>query len=225
MATKATKMKGVGTTARPSALATKSQAAAATVDPFKTRKTNDKPSKSANDVVIPPPDIQEAIDAFREDQAQAKHFEGEAAVQKNTISGFATEEYAKRLMHGQPGSFKMQGLTSTVLYVVTDSSSGLTEEERDEFAKKWGKAAAEKLIVKDYGSVRFNADVLEAHYDEVVQALQVLPPEVLGNLFKPMMLKAAPEAQQLVRSLAKDEGEAQAMLDGTLGIKPKNYLR
>ena len=63
---------------------------------FKTRKTRE-PEADAGDTLTPPEQIAQAIDAFREAQEQAKHFEGEATFKKtwfwnipsaNTPSGF-----------------------------------------------------------------------------------------------------------------------------------------
>src|SRR5262249_38710330 len=118
------------------------KAAAGKVDPFKTRKTKtDAPA--ASDTITPPKDVAEAIDAFRECQEQAKHFEGEATIHKDVILNFSEEEYTKRLFNGMGKSFKILGEETMVTYVIMDSSAGLTDEDAEEFSRRWGKQAAE----------------------------------------------------------------------------------
>lgn len=191
------------------------------VDPFKTRKTRTEVAK-AGDTLTPPPEVAEAIDAFREAQDQAKHFEGEATIHKNTILGFSEEEYVKRLISGKNKSFKILGDETMVTYVVMDSSAGLSDEDVEEFSKNFGRKAAEDLIVRDYGSIKFDAKVLEENYDAVVEALQVLPGDVLENLFKPMLHKARSGAAEGAKAYTKKPDELLEMLKA---LKIKNYIR
>jgi len=191
-------------------------------DPFKTRKTKTETAKAAGDTLTPPAEVAEAIDAFREAQDQAKHFEGEATIHKNTILAYSEEEYAKRLHSGKNKSFKVLGDETMVTYVVMDASAGLTEEDAEEFAKNFGKEAAEDLIVRDYASLRFDAKVLEENYAEVVEALQTLPSDILDNLFKPMLMKARPGAAEAAKHYAKDADE---LLEIIKTLKIKNYIR
>jgi hypothetical protein len=191
------------------------------VDPFKTRKSK-TPESSAGDTISPPAAVAEAIDAFREAQDQAKHFEGEATIHKNTILEFSEEEYVKRLVSGKNTSFKVLGDETMVTYVVMDASAGLSEDDMEEFAKNFGREAAEDLIVRDYASVKFDAKVLAAHYDEVVEALQALPAEVLENLFRPMLMKARPGAAEAAKGYSKKPDELLEMLKA---LKIKNYIR
>lgn len=191
------------------------------VDPFKTRKSKAEETR-AGDTLTPPHEIAEAIDAFRECQDQAKHFEGEATVHKNAILGFAEEEYIKRLQSGKNTSFKILGDETMVTYVVMDASAGLSEEDVEEFAKNFGRQAAEDLIVRDYSSIKFDAKVLEANYDAVVEALQTLPEDVLSNLFKPMLMKARSGAAEGAKHYAK---KADDLLEMHKALKIKNYIR
>lgn len=191
------------------------------VDPFKTRKSKTEDA-DAGDTLSPPEEIAAAIDAFRECQDQAKHFEGEATIHKNAILGFAEEEYVKRLSGGKNTSFKVLGDETMVTYVVMDASAGLSEEDVEEFAKIYGRKAAEDLIVRDFASIKFDAKVLEANYDAVVEALQALPAEVLENLFKPMLMKARSGAAEAAKSYAKKPDELLEMLKA---LKIKNYIR
>ncbi len=191
-------------------------------DPFKTRKTKTESAKAAGDTLTPPAEVMEAIDAFREAQDQAKHFEGEATIHKNTILDYATEEYAKRLHSGKNKSFKVLGDETMVTYVVMDASAGLTEEDADDFSKSFGQKAAEDLIVRDFASLRFDPKVLEENYDEVVEALQALPDNVLENLFKPMLMKARPGAAEAAKHYAKSPEDLQEIIKA---LKIKNYIR
>lgn len=191
------------------------------VDPFKTRKTKSENS-DANDTISPPAEVAEAIDQFRECQDQAKHFEGEATIHKNTILSYAENEYVKRLLNGKDNSFKVLGEETMVTYVVMDSSAGLTEEDVEEFAKNYGEKAAEDLITRDYGSIKFDAKVLEENYEAVVDALQVLPEEVLSNLFKPMLMKAKSGAAEKAKQYAKKPDD---LLEILKSLRIKNYIR
>jgi hypothetical protein len=191
------------------------------VDPFKTKKVKTE-NAQASDTISPPKEIAEAIDAFRECQDQAKHFEGEATIHKDMILSFSEEEYVKRLLNGKDSSFKVLGEETMVTYVVVDGSAGLTEEDVEEFAKNWGKEAAEDLIVRDFGSIKFDAKVLEANYDAVVEALQTLPEDILENLFKPMLMKARPGAADSAMRYAKKPDDLLEMLKA---LRIKNYIR
>lgn len=191
------------------------------VDPFKTKKTKAPPS-SASDTVTPPVEIARAIDQFRAAQDQYKHFEGEMTIYKDQIMTYSTQQYTTRVFSGMGASFKVLGEETMVTYVVMDSSAGLTEEDATELAQRWGEEAAEELVVRDYGSVKFDAAVLEANYDAVVEALQVLPPAVLENLFKPMLMKAKPGAVEAAKRYAKTPQELQELLKQ---LKMKNYIR
>jgi hypothetical protein len=191
------------------------------VDPFKTKKTKSDATR-AGDTISPPKDVAAAIDAFRECQDQAKHFEGEATIHKNLILSYSEEEYVKRLLNGKNTSFKVLGEETMVTYVVMDASAGLTEDDVEEFKKTWGEEAAEELIERDFASIKFDAKVLETNYDAVVEALQTLPEEVLQNLFKPMLMKAKSGAAETAKSYAKKPDDLLEMLKQ---LKIKNYIR
>lgn len=191
------------------------------IDPFKTKKTKTEVSKSG-DTISPPPEVAEAIDAFRECQDQAKHFEGEATIHKNVVLNFSENEYVKRLLSGKNTSFKVLGEETMVTYVVMDASAGLTDEDVEEFTNNYGEKAAEDLIVRDFASIKFDAKVLEANYEAVVEALQVLPADVLENLFKPMLYKARPGAAEGAKHYAK---KADDLLDILKTLRIKNYIR
>ncbi len=191
------------------------------IDPFKTKKTK-APASKTNDTVTPPAPVAEAIDKFREYQEQARHFEGEATIHKDKVQDFCQAEYTRRLANGVQGSFKILGDETMVTYVVTESSAGLSDEDRDRIAERWGVDAANELIVRDYQSIRFDGEVLAANYDEIVGALQSLKPEVLERLFKPMLMKAAPGAVQAAKKYAKAPGEMQEIIKD---LKIKNYIK
>ncbi|MGE3683496.1 MAG: hypothetical protein AB7G93_17370 [Bdellovibrionales bacterium] len=191
------------------------------VDPFKTKKTKTETS-DASDTISPPKPVAEAIDAFRECQDQAKYFEGEATIHKNAILEYSETEYVKRLLGGKNKSFKLLGEQTMVTYVVMDSSAGLTEEDVQEFVKNFGEEAADDLIAKDFSSIKFDAKVLEANYEAVVDALQTLPADVLENLFKPMLMKASSGAAERAKKYAQTPDE---LLEILKSLKIKNYIR
>jgi len=82
--------------------------------------------------------------------------------------------------------------------------------------------SAGELIVRDYASIRFDAKVLEANYDAVVEALQVLPEQVLTKLFKDMSMKAKPGAVEAAKRYAKTPEDMQELVKQ---LKIKNYIR
>ena len=190
-------------------------------DLFKTRKTRE-PEAQAGDTLTPPKPVAQAIDLFREAQEQARHFEGEATIQKDVILDYSQREHAKRLLKGKGKSFKVMGEQSMVTYVVMDSSAGLTEEDVDSFSERWGKDAADDLIVRDFASIRFDGAVLEANYDVIAKALQSLPKDILENLFKPMLMKAKPGAAEKAKEYVKSSEDLAEILQQ---LKIKNYIR
>jgi hypothetical protein len=190
-------------------------------DVFKTRKTRE-PEQVAGDTITPPAEIAQAIDAFRDAQEQAKHFEGEATVQKDAINDYSLGEFAKRSLKGKNHSFKLLGEQSMVTYVVMDASAGLTEEDVEAFKERWGEKAADDLIARDFASIRFDGEVLEANYEAVVEALQTLPKDVLENLFKPMLLKAKKGAVERAKNYAKSPQELRELIQQ---LKIRNYIR
>lgn len=191
------------------------------IDPFKTRKSKAK-TVSGSEPLSPPDEIKEAIDNFREKQEQAKHFEGEATIYKDSVLNYCQAEYSKKAVKGQTSSFKVIGSEAMVHYVVQNSSAGLTEEEFFEFEQQWGEKAANELITRDFASIKFEPKVLEQHYDQIVDALQVLPEEILDNLFKPMLMKAAPGALEKLANFTKS---SEDFLELMKQLKIKNYIK
>lgn len=192
-------------------------------DLFKVRKTKADISTPKNaDYIVPPDEIKSAIDSYRAAQDQAKHYEGEATVYKDTIIEYAASEYAKRAFSGDVKGFKMNGEEASVHYIVQDSSSGLSEEEYAEFIDAFGEKAANELIVRDFASIRFDAKILETHYEEVVEALQKLRPEILESLFKPMLMKAASDVAHKAKRYARSPEDFARMVRL---LKIKNYIK
>lgn len=109
-----------------------------------------------------------------------------------------------------------------VTYVVMDASAGLTEEEVETFRERWGDAATEELVTRDFSSIRFDGEVLEANYDAVVEALESLPEDVQDTLFKPMLLKAKAGAVETAKKYAKN---AEDLLELIQQLKIRNYIR
>jgi hypothetical protein len=188
---------------------------------FKTRKTRES-EPDQGDTITPPEEIARAIDEFRDAQEQAKHFEAEATMRKDAINDYSRREYCKRVIKGKNRSFKLLGEQSMVTYVVMDASAGLTDDDVEAFKERWGEKAAEDLITRDFASIRFDGEVLEANYDAVVEALQVLPKEVLESLFKPMLLRAKPGAVERAKKYAKSSEE---LIELVQQLKIRNYIR
>lgn len=190
-------------------------------DFFKTRKTREN-EQEAGDTITPPEEIASAIDAFRDAQEQAKHFEGEMTIHKDEINEYSLKEFSKRVLKGKGKSFKLMGEQSMVTYVVMDASAGLTDEDVESFRERWGDKAADDLIVKDLASIRFDGEVFEANYDAIVEALEVLPKDVLENLFKPMLMKAKSGAVERAKNYAKTPEELREIIQH---LKIRNYIR
>lgn len=194
---------------------------AAKTDPFKTRKQREAEPQAA-DTLTPPGEVAEAIDAFREAQEQAKHFEGEATVQKDIIMDYGQTEFSKRAIKGMNRSFKILGDQSMVTFVAMDASAGLTEEDVEAFKERWGEKAADELITRDLASIRFDPEVLEANYEAVVGALQKLPSDIVDALFKPMLMRATPGAVETAKKFAKNAEELREIIQQ---LKIRNYIR
>ena len=191
------------------------------VDPFKTKKSKTE-VREENSTLTPPDEIKQAIDAFRQCQDQAKHFEGEGTVHKDVVLEYCQEEYSKRVFNGQDKTFKVLGDETMISYVIMDSSAGLADEDLEAIKERWGEEAAEELVDRDVRSIRFDPKVLEANYDAVVSALQTLDPDVLENLFKPMLMKAKSGAIEKAKKYAQTPEELKEIMDQ---LKIKNYIR
>lgn len=193
----------------------------AKASPFKTRKTREA-APQVGDTLTPPEEVAQAVDAFRECQEQAKHFEGEATVHKDQIMDYGAAEFSKRALKGMNRSFKILGEQSMVTFVAMDASAGLSEEEVEAFSERWGKKAADELITRDLASIRFDPEVLEANYDAVVKALEALPEDVVENLFRPMLMKAKPGAVEKAKKFAKNAEDLRELIQQ---LKIRNYIR
>lgn len=190
--------------------------AKANIDPFKIRQT--EPARAAPDVVKAPEEIAKHVDAFREAATQAKHFEGQATPHKDAVYDFAKAEFARRAMAGKAGSFKILGEEEAVLFVIADNAKGLTEDEVTELAGELGKdglVKTETLLKKNYTEIRFDPEVLETNYEAVIAALQALPPNVLGTLFKPTTMVAVKGAGEMLRAHAKDPAHYARLIELT----------
>jgi hypothetical protein len=191
------------------------------IDPFTVRKAQNHKGDELEQISAPAK-VADAIEVFRESQELAKQFDEEASVYKEMVLEFAECEHAKRLATGIIRSFKIVGKGREVTFVVTDSSAGITEDEANAFAAKWGRAAADELIVNDFSSIRFDSAVLELNYDAVVHALQALPADVLEKLFKPMLKKSCAGAAEAARKYATQPAEFRELVQQ---LKLKSQLR
>ena len=100
------------------------KAASGKTEIFKGRKSRDgETTGKPSDVIKPPSEVRDAIDAFRDAQAQMKHFEGESTVQKDIINDFSLKEFSKRAMSGKAKSFRLESDENQVMYVVMDTSA------------------------------------------------------------------------------------------------------
>ena len=192
------------------------------IDPFKVKSSKTGTARPKAGQVKTPDDIASAVDSYREAQDKVKHFEGEAAMYKDTILAYTKSEYCRRALDGDTANFKVSGKVAQAMYIVMDASSGLTEEDRDLVVGEFGEKAAEELIERDFRSLKFNAEVLEANYEAVVAALQKLPPEILETHFSPMMMKTSKEVISKAKKHAKDEAGLQRLIEI---LKVKNYIR
>jgi hypothetical protein len=192
-----------------------------TVNPFKVAKTKKTASKTS--AVAAPEEVQAAVAEYKEAQEQMKHYEGLMNIHKDAILSFAKPYHAKKNFAGCKKGFKILGKDESMTsYVAQDRGRSITEEEADAFEERFGEKAREDLIVVDYGSISFNAEVLEANYDAVVGALQTLPPEVLENLFKETPLKACKGALEDARNHVESAEEMEEICNA---LKLTSFLR
>lgn len=186
--------------------------------PFKVRKAAEPKLRE----IDAPAEIAEAIDKFTDNVQQARHFEAEAEVFKDTVASFARNLYADNVNSGRPGNFRLLGNESAVLYMATHSGGQLDEQEYAQFVEQYSGEIADALIESDYGAIRFNADVLKANYEAVVKALQSLPEHIVDNLFLPMPMRAKPDALDKLKVYAKSPSEIVELMRA---LKLKNYIR
>lgn len=196
-------------------------ATATKIDPFKIKKSSGKASGKLAGVKTPD-NIADAVDAYREAQDKVKHFEGEAAIYKDTILSYSKSEYARRARTGETENFKLFGNKAMAMYIVMDSSSGLSDEDVSRVSSEFGEKAAKELTENDYKSLKFNPEVLEANYNQIVAALQTLPNEILENLFSPMALKTSKDVVSKASKYAKTDEDLQRLMEI---LKVKNYIR
>lgn len=190
-------------------------------DPFgkvKSSAASKKKSSVARDV---PEEIKTAIDAFKEAKDALKNAEFSKKEHGSVVQEFAMREFAAGIMAGKSEtSFDLQGNEATVKFVTQFKSlGGITGEEKEAIAEKWGEAVANEVCLPDLGTVRFDAEVLAANYDAVVAALQTLPEEILSNLLKPMTMKTAS-----LETIKKHARNADDLIDLLKAVKYANYV-
>lgn len=190
--------------------------------PFKTATSASKSSKSKISAIKAPENLASTVDELHDINGQIKHLKGEETVLRDSINAFAQETFSDRFRGGLTGNFRIEGETSSITYIVQDASSGISSEEKEDFANKWGDEAADALIVEDFASIKFDTKVLEANYDAVVAALQTLPEEVFTTLFKPMSLKATKGAAGKAAELTES---AKDLADMLRDLKIKTQIR
>jgi hypothetical protein len=179
------------------------KATLALVNPFKVRETPSV-AKGKEPPVIPPADISIHVDEFCENSRQATHFAGEVASHKLPILDFCRFKFAERAMTGKcEKSFKLAGDIDQVTFIHEDRGSNLTDDDVADLIDEVGEEAAEKMLKIDIGSFRFNIAALEANFDAVVKALQVLPAEVLETLITPGSVTMRSGAYQDAKEIAE----------------------
>lgn len=192
------------------------------IDPFKTQKTKVPTSKSKTEIVEVPKNIAIAIDKFRDAIEKAKNYEGEATVYKQEITDFAKKEYTKRFFKGKNKNFKLFGNESSVMYIVMDSGAHLNPYEIEQLRKDYGDDFINELTEQSFNTVKFNQETLEKHYEQIVEALQVLPEEILENLFMPVPIKAVKGALNRSLKYLNTENEFEQVINN---LKIKNYIK
>lgn len=179
----------------------------------------------ANIDIITPKErqIRKSIDEFVEIHGEIKARERSLQKLKNTIMTYAKVERAKRIAEGKSDeSFKIEGLNKALTFVITDGGAAIPEDSYLSLLTEFGEVANDLLEV-DIASVKFNPTVLMENLDEVIEALNTLPTEVISNLFLPPPRKIKKGATARVGQLIKEEEKILDFLEksrNTVKLQP-----
>lgn len=176
---------------------------------FKVRTSATSKVKAKEVVACENKDVAAAIDSYVQLDKQIKELQGDAAAPKEVISSFAKGVLAGRAKDGKMESFKVQGLSETIMFTISDRGGNLVEADADAFEEKYGKKARKELIDMDLGSVKFNAEVLAKNFEKVEKALSDLGIE---GLIEDIPYRAKKGALEKAAALAKNSQELEDMI-------------
>jgi len=193
-------------------------------DPFSRAAKEKKATSTSLEKINPPTEIKFSVDEYKKLDGQIKVLEGEKAGHKSILEAFARDTYATRQVAEKSGNFAILGDSSHVTYIVQDASGGMTQVEYDEFASQHGKKAAESLLALNKASVKFDVKTLEEPgvMQQVVDALNTLPPDLLERLFTPAYYGVVEDVTIKARKFAKDAKQYQQIMSD---LKVKAYIR
>lgn len=194
-------------------------------NPFAKAKKSSDGAKGKLDHVNPEdPIVKAAVDQYKHLAAEIKRLEGEQSAHKAVLSTYGRQIFAERQTKEISGNFHIQGEAESVTYIYQNSNSALGEEAYAAFVASHGEEAAETLLALDAASVRFNAEVLteDGVMEKVVNALQVLPKELLDRLFTGAGYAVKDEVFIKAREFAKTPAEYQAIMND---LRVKNYVK
>lgn len=190
------------------------------IDPFSIREDVDTSQQNKEQEV--PEQVRKSVDEYKECKRQSKKFDGLAEMYKKTVCDFVRPVYATNAITGNVGNIKLRGNEDSVTYIVQQRSKGLSLSDVKALKEKWGDELVTSLTQKDFGSIKFDTAVLEKNYEAVISALNNLPSEVLKNLFKPMTIKAKPDAI----SIAADKvNNPSALAEIIADLQIVNFIR
>jgi len=192
-------------------------------DPFTVRSGKNDSKKGGLQSVETPATVRGSVDSYCELNAQIKTLEGELSTHKAEIEQYARSVHAHRMIEGKRENFKIMGNNDNrVSWVVSAASSNFNQEDVDQFAMTWTKKAAESLLVKDIGSVRFDAKAFEKHRDAVMAVLNTLDPDIFAEVFTPAVYKVKETVLEDMRQFAKSDDQMEAL---TRDLKIKTSIR
>lgn len=195
------------------------------IDPFKKiASTKEKKAGGLDHVNSADEVTKAAVDEYKRIAGEMKRLEGEQAAHKAVVEGYARKTFCERQVKNTSGNFYVDGNADVVMYQAQNANAGIAADGYATIVEEHGEEAAEELLMLDTASVKFNADKLKEPgvMEKFVAALQVLPPEILNDLFTAATYKVTEDVFVKMRSHAETAEEFQALM---ASLKIKNFIK
>ena len=193
-------------------------------NPF-AKVATEKKGSSTLDVIVPDDNIAHSVDEYTRIAGVMKSLKGEQEAHKSVLETYAKATYADRAVNrNKSENFNIAGDNDTVQYQLQNASAGMIAGEYEAFCERFGTDTAEDLLKLDTASVKFNSKVLEEPgvMDQVVDALQKLPGDLLDRLFTPAVYTVSKDAVDRIRNHVKTPEEFSELVSAA---KIKNFIK
>lgn len=195
------------------------------LDPFKKiAATKEKKANGLDHVNSADEITKAAVDEYKRIAGELKRLEGEQAAHKAVVEGYARKTFCERQVTNTSGNFYVDGNVDAVMFQAQNANGAIAADGYAVLVEEFGQGAADELLELDPASVKFNSDKLKEPgvMEKFVQALQVLPPDILGDIFTPATYKVTEDVFVKMRKYAKTPEEFQALM---ASLKIKNFIK